>query len=99
MKVNQGQVTAAITTVRAAVGDDDAVAAAEALRLAKLSAPDAVAFLHNVVRAERAATVPQRVRASSLLLAVAGFLPESRVSGGLAEAEAADGGGDLSIAS
>jgi hypothetical protein len=94
MKVDQGQVTTAITAVRAAARGDDSVAAAEALRLARLSAPDCVVFLHNVVRAERVASPMQRVRAGALLLTVAGFVPtDSRASATLQEAEGADGGG------
>jgi hypothetical protein len=100
MKVDQGQVTTAITAVRAVARGDDSVAAAEALRLARLSAPDCVVFLHNVVRAERVASPMQRVRAAALLLTVAGFVPtDSRATTALQEAEATDASADACAAS
>lgn len=95
MKVDQGQVTAAIATVRAGARSEDGAAAAEALRRARMAAPDCVAFLHNVVRAERIASPMQRVRAACTLLQVGGFVPaDNRSSGVFAEPEGADGGGD-----
>jgi hypothetical protein len=92
--------TTAMAAVRAAARSDDGAAAAEALRRARMAAPDCVAFLHNVVRAERIASPMQRVRAACVLLAAAGFLPsETRVSAALQEPEAADGGADAPEAS
>lgn len=100
MKVDQGQVTTAMAAVRMAARGDDSAAAAEALRRARMAAPDCVAFLHNVVRAERIASPMQRVRAACVLLQAAGFLPsETRVSGALQEPEGADGGADAPEAS
>ena len=72
MKVDQGQVTTAITAGRSAAQGDDTAAAEETVRLARRAGPDAVKFLRNVVRAERSATVAQRVRAACALLEVGG---------------------------
>jgi hypothetical protein len=93
MKVHQEDVTAAVAAVRSAARGDDAAAAEEALRLAKLAAPDCVTFLRNVVRAERSGTPTQRVRSAVALLEVAGFLSGIRPSGAFPEPEGADGGG------
>ena len=93
--VDQGQVTTAIAAGRAAAHGHDTAAAEETLRLARQGGPDAVTFLRNVVRAERSATVAQRVRAACALLEVGGFLPsETRSTGALREAEEPDGGAD-----
>jgi hypothetical protein len=89
-KVDQGQVTAAIEATRSAAHGDGA-AAQETLHLARLGGPDAVTFLRNVVRAERSATVPQRVRAACALLEVGGFL---KSTGAFREAEGTDSAGD-----
>jgi hypothetical protein len=92
-KVDQGQVTTAIAAGRSAAHGHDA-AAAEALRLARLGAPDAVTFLRNVVRAERSATVAQRVRSAVAVLEVGGFLSETRSSGAFREPEGTDAGAE-----
>jgi hypothetical protein len=90
MKVDQGQVTTAIAAGRSAVHGHD-TAAEETLRLARLGGPDAVTFLRNVVRAERSATVAQRVRAACAVLEVGGFLPsETKPSGAFQEPEGTD---------
>jgi hypothetical protein len=95
MKVDQGQVTTAIAAGRSAAPGHDTAAAEETLRLARQAAPDAVTFLRNVVRAERSATVAQRVRAACAVLEVGGFLPsETKPSGALREAEGTDAGPD-----
>ena len=94
-KVDQGQVTTAIAAGRSAAHGDDTAAAEETLRLARLGAPAAVTFLLNVVRAERSATVAQRVRAACAVLEVGGFLPsEAKSSGAFREPEGTDGGAD-----
>ena len=91
-KVDQGQVTTAIAAGRSAAHGHDGAAAEETLRLARLGGPDAVAFLRNVVRAERSATVAQRVRAACAVLEVGGFLSyETRPTGSLREPEGTDG--------
>ena len=90
--VDQGQVTAAIAAGRSAARGHHA--AEETLRLARLGAPDAVTFLLNVVRAERSATVAQRVRAACAVLEVGGFLPSETRSGGSFEPEGTDGSAD-----
>ena len=93
--VDQGQVTTAIAAGRSATQGHDTAAAEETLRLARAGGPDAVTFLRNVVRAERFATVAQRVRAACAVLEVAGFLPsETRSSGAFQEPERTDGGAD-----
>ena len=90
-KVDQGQVTTAIAAGRSAAHGHDGAAAEETLRLARLGGPDAVAFLRNVVRAERSATVAQRVRAACAVLEAGGFLPsEARSSGAFRELEGTD---------
>lgn len=94
MKVDQGQVTTAIAAGRSTTRGHDAAAAEETLRLARLGAPDAVTFLLNVVRAERSATVAQRVRAACAVLEVGGFLPSETRSGGAFHPEGTDGGAD-----
>ena len=94
-KVDQGQVTTAIAAGRSAAHGHDTAAAEETLRLARLGGPDAVAFLRNVVRAERSATVAQRVRAACAVLEVGGFLPaETRSSGAFRQPEGTDAGAD-----
>ena len=91
LKADQGQVTTAIAAGRSATQGHDAAAAEETLRLARQAAPDAVTFLRNVVRAERSATVAQRVRAACAVLEVGGFLPsEARSSGAFREPEGTD---------
>ena len=88
MKVEQEEITTAITKGRSVVHGDDTAAAEETLRLARLGGPDAVAFLRNVVRAERSATVAQRVRAACAVLEVGGFLPsETKSTGAFREPE------------
>ena len=90
-KIDQGQITTAIETGRSAVQGDDLATAGETLRLARLGGPDAVTFLRNVVRAERSATVPQRVRAACAVLEVGGFL---KATGPFRESEGTDGAGE-----
>ena len=94
-KVDQVQVTEAIASGRSAAHGDDAAAAEKTLRLARLAGPDAVTFLRNIVRAERSATVAQRVRAACAVLEVGGFLPsESRSTGAFREPEGTDAAAD-----
>ena len=94
MKVDQGQVTTAIAAGRSAVHGDDAAAAEETLRLARLGGPDAVTFLRHVVRTEGFATVPQRVRAACAVLEVGGFLPsDTRSTGAFPQPEGTNGAG------
>ena len=90
-KVDQGQVTAAIEAGRSAAHGDDAATAGETLRLARLGGPDAVTFLRHVVRTERFATVPQRVRAACAILEVGGFI---KSTGAFRESEGTDVAGE-----
>jgi hypothetical protein len=74
-KSDQGQITAAIAAGRSAAHGDDTAAAEATVRLARIAGSDAVKFLHRVIVAEGGwASVPQRVRASHLVLEVAGHL-------------------------
>ena len=91
MKVDQEEVTMAIAAGRSAVHGEDAAAAEETLHLARLGGPDAVTFLRNVLRTERFATVPQRVRAACAVLEVGGFL---KATGAFRESEGTDGAGE-----
>jgi hypothetical protein len=91
VKVTQPKVSEAIEAVRWAVTGNDAASALEARRRARLAAPDAVAFLHFVVRSDGYASVTQRVRSSTVVLEAAGLLtPETRETR-LFEAEGTDG--------
>ena len=82
MKVDQEEVTMAIAAGRSAVHGEDAAAAEETLRLARLGGPDAVRFLRHIVRAD-GVTIFQRTRAACAILEVGRFL-------GAAEARAAE---------
>jgi hypothetical protein len=73
-KVPQKTITQAIDAVQWAVSGDDAEAAAETRRRARLSGTDCVAFLRYVVRTDNFASPTQRVRAASTLLDAGGFL-------------------------
>ena len=100
MKVEQEEITTAITKGRSVVHGDDTAAAEETLRLARLGGPDAVTFLRHVVRTERSATVAQRVRAACAVLEVGGFLPsETKSSGAFREADATDAAADAGATS
>jgi hypothetical protein len=66
-------VRTAIAMAQSAVRGEDGVAAAETVRLSRLSGPDCVTFLHHLVCDDRA-LLSQRVRASCVLLETAGFI-------------------------
>jgi pyruvate dehydrogenase complex dehydrogenase (E1) component len=75
MKVEQEEVTTAITAGRSVAHGDDTAAAEATVRLARRAGRDAVKFLHRVIVTEGGwASVPQRVRASCALLEVGGHL-------------------------
>src|SRR5215472_18623955 len=91
-KVSQQKITQAIDAVQWAVSGDDAEAAVETRKRARQCGPDAVAFLHYVVRTDKFASVTQRVRAASTLLEVGEFLSsEAKETGLFREPEATDG--------
>jgi hypothetical protein len=74
---------------------DDAESAAETRKRARQCGPDAVAFLHYVVRTDKFASVTQRVRAASTLLEVGEFLSsEAKETGLFREPEGIDGGNE-----
>jgi hypothetical protein len=91
-KVTQQKITQTIDAVQWTVSGDDAEAAAETRKRARQCGPDAVAFLNFVVRADKFASVTQRVRAASVLLEVGEFLTtEAKETGLFREAEGSDG--------
>ena len=101
MKVDQEQVTTAITAGRSVAQGDDAAAAEATVRLARRAGPDAVKFLRRVIVTEGWSTVPQRVRASCAVLEVGGHLggsvsSETRSNAAFRGQEGADGGADAS---
>jgi hypothetical protein len=91
-KVSQQRITEAIDVVQWTARGDNVESAAETRRRARQRGPDAVAFLHFVVRTDKFASSAQRVRAAIVLLQVGEFLmPESKATGLFREAEEADG--------
>ena len=93
MKVEQEEVTTAITAGRSVAHGDDTAAAEATVRLARRYGADAVKFLRRVIVTEGWSSVPQRVRASCAVLEVGGFLPSETKSSG-AFRERADVGAD-----
>ena len=81
-RVNRAQVTEAIDAIkRTAPVDSSEAAASEARRLARKAAPLCIAFLVWVVEDEHS-SIPQRVRASTVVLECAGLLlSENRPTG------------------
>jgi hypothetical protein len=73
-KVTRDQVTETINAVQWTTHGDDDQAAAETRKRARQCGPDAVAFLHYVLRTDKFASVTQRVRASIALLEAGEFL-------------------------
>src|SRR5262249_42091496 len=99
MKVEQEEVTTAITAGRSVAHGDDSAAAEATVRLARLAGPDAVTFLRGVIVTEGWASLPQRVRASCAVLEVGGHLgdypsAETKSIGAFQEREGADGTGE-----
>jgi len=82
-KVTQQKIAQTIDAVQWAVSGDDAEAAVETRKRARQCGPDAVAFLHYVVRTDKFASVTQRVRAASTLLEVGEFLSSEAKETGL----------------
>ena len=66
--------TQMIDALQWGVSGNDAEAAAETRKQARLCGPDCVASLHHVVRSDNFASITQRVRAASTLLEAGGFL-------------------------
>jgi len=75
--------TQAIDAVKWIVNGDDAEAAAETRRRAKLCGPDAIALLHYVLTSDRFASPTQRVRAATVLLEVGEFTSSETKETGL----------------
>jgi hypothetical protein len=79
-KVSQGKFTEAVDALRRTALGDAGESAGEARRRARAVAPHGIEFLSFVIRDDQAST-PQRVRASAVLLEVAGLLQtEPRVT-------------------
>ena len=85
--MTQEKITQTINAVQWTVSGDDAEAAAETRKRARQCGPDAVAFLHYVLRTDRFASAPQRVRAASVLLEVGEFLSSEVKETGLFRAQ------------
>jgi hypothetical protein len=91
-KVPQRAITQVIDAMQWGVSGDDAEAATETRKRARLCGPDCVALLHHVVRSDNFASITQRVRAASTLLEAGGFLSsEAKETGIFREPEEADG--------
>jgi hypothetical protein len=91
-KVPQRAITQVIDAMQWKVSGDDAEAATETRKRARLSGPDCVALLYHVVRSDNFASVTQRVRAASTLLEAGGFLSsEAKETGIFPEPERTDG--------
>jgi hypothetical protein len=92
LKVNQQKLTETINAVQWTARGDDAEAAMETRKRARLSGPEAVAFLSFVVRTDGFASAAQRVRAASTLLEVGEFLSsEAKATGLFRDAKEVDG--------
>ena len=91
-KVPHRAITQVIDAMQWKVSGDDAEAATETRKRARLSEPDCVALLYHVVRSDNFASVTQRVRAASTLLEAGGFLSsEAKETGIFREPEGTDG--------
>jgi hypothetical protein len=94
-KAAQQKVTQAIDVVRWTAHGDDGEAAAETRKRARQCGPDAVAFLHYALKADKFASPPQRVRAATVLLEVGEFLTsETKATGLFRDAPDTDGAGE-----
>jgi hypothetical protein len=97
VKVEQEEVTTAMTAGRSVAQGDDAAAAEATVRLARRYGADAVKFLRRVIVTEGWSSVPQRVRASCAVLEVGGHLggslsSETRSNAAFRGQEGVDGG-------
>jgi hypothetical protein len=91
-KATQPKVTEAINATWWTLSGNDAQAAAETRRRARLAGPDAMAFLHYVVRTDNCSTIVQRVRAAGLVLEAGEFTSgELKPTGLFTDADAANG--------
>jgi hypothetical protein len=92
-KVTRHDVTEAINAVQWTLHGDDVEAAAETRKRGRLSGPDAMAFIDYVMRTDKFASVAQRMRAATTILAVGEFLSSEAKATGLfgGDVEDADG--------
>lgn len=92
VKIVQEKVSEVVDAVRWTAQGDDAEAAAETRRRARLVGPDAVAFLSFAMKSDGFASVSQRVRCASVLLEVGQFLSfEAKPTGLFNEVSDGDG--------
>jgi hypothetical protein len=89
-KVKRSQVAEIAEAIRWTTHGDDAAAAEETRKRAKLCGPDAVALLRHVLTVDGFASVPQRVRAATVLLEVGQFLASEPKPTGLFDSDAED---------
>lgn len=82
-KMPQRNITQTIDALQWAVSSDDAEAAAETRKRARQVGPECVALLRYVVISDKIASIAQRVRAASTLLAVGEFLTSEAKETGL----------------
>jgi len=93
-KIGQKPVAQAIESLQWTLAGDDAEAAAETRRRARLAGPDCVAFLYFVMKTDKFASTTQRVRATNMLLDTGEFLSPDKADTGLSrEAEQHDTNG------
>jgi hypothetical protein len=91
-KVPQRTITQVIDALQWGESGDDAEAATETRKRARLCGPHCVALLYHVVRSDNFASVTQRVRAASTLLEAGGFLSsEAKETGIFRDPEGTDG--------
>jgi hypothetical protein len=90
-KMPPPKIAQTIDVLRWTMSGDDADAATETRRRARLCGPDAVAFLSFVMRSDRFASSAQRVRSATVLLEAGGFLSSEAKATGLFRDDDADG--------
>ena len=93
-KVPQKTITQVIDALQWGESGDDAEAATETRKRARLCGPHCVALLYHVVRSDNFASVTQRVRAASVLLEVGEFLSTETKETGLFREPGGTGGAD-----
>jgi hypothetical protein len=92
MTATKVPLTGAIQAVKWIVSGDDAEAATETRKRAKLCGPDAIALLHYVLTSDKFASPAQRVRAATVLLEVGEFTSsEAKPTGLFHDPEGASG--------
>jgi hypothetical protein len=93
-KIGQKHLTQVIDMLRWTLRGDEAEAAAETRRRARLCGPDSIAFLRYVQRTDKFSSPTQRVRATNMLLDVGEYLSSEKKETGLLDEEEEAGGAD-----